>query len=185
MHLNRFSVKHAQCEAWKVHWVVVTFARSQGFTKHPFIAERHFYSDQIWPIGELDWAWVRGDTSEAWLHHSLVTRTLKRQLLKSHRCVTSWSRLNFLWIILSQFQISECLTFGSPWAPTRSLTRVSWGRGWPRPSTRSPRSITLRGQSAGHAAICQESLSLGIFVTWFSGLSKFIICKLFSALNDP
>lgn len=95
MHLNRFSVKHAQCEAWKVHWVVVTFARSQGFTKHPFIAERHFYSDQIWPIGELDWAWVRGDTSEASLHHSLVTRTLKRQLLNSHRCVTSWSRLNF------------------------------------------------------------------------------------------
>ena len=61
----------------------VTFAKSQGFTKHPFIAERHFYSNQKWPVrGLIQSEWpIRGR-----LRHSLViTRTQGGQLLNIHR----------------------------------------------------------------------------------------------------
>ena len=42
---------------------------------------------------------------------------------------------------------SECLTSESPSALTRSLIRASWESGSLRPSTRSPRSITQRGET--------------------------------------
>ena len=84
---------------------------------------------------------IRSDQSESLIeperpNRGLITsqsshhkNTEKAAPIKQSEVCNVLIKIESCWVQIDwQFQISECLTSGSPWVLTRSLTRVSWGR---------------------------------------------------------